>query len=190
VVVLAIDFLSSPILVLTLWSNLISTIWHFFPIFSTFGLPLEKCWDYFLDPPNYINTPPSHPPILAYSFLHLPFHLHISNDLVSSPPTYLPTHLPTKWHSYTYLPTHLPLWSYQHPTHYTSVKKCWWNQMWVLQSMWHHQMRRFDEIIAFHHVNDCVVFSFLYLLATEVPTKHHIAITTCLVISMIDPPFA
>jgi len=54
----------------------------------------------------------------------------------------------------------------------------------------HHQMRRFDGRIAFHHVNDCVVFSFLYLLATQVPIRHHPAITTCMVISMINPPFA
>jgi len=123
-----------------------------------------------LDPPNYINTTPFHP--LAYLtttnpspfFSHLSFHLHISNDLVSSPPTYLPTHPSIYQVTFIYL----PIYPYT-PTnvlHNTSVKKCWLNHMRVLQSMWHHQRTKFNEGIAFHHVNDCVILPLSYLLAT------------------------
>ncbi len=55
------------------------------------------------------NTPPyTHlPPTLVYSFSHPPSHLHISNDLVSTPPTYLPTHLRTYLPVYPYAPTNV-----------------------------------------------------------------------------------
>ncbi len=38
--------------------------------------------------------------------------------------------------------------------------------MRVLQSMWHHQRTKFNEGIAFHHVNDYVILPLSYLLAT------------------------
>jgi hypothetical protein len=77
-----------------------------------------------LTPHPPTHRPISHPPTLTYSFSHIPSHLHISNDLVSSPPNYLPIHLPTKWHSYTYLLTHLPLHT---PTHVLHITQAWGN---------------------------------------------------------------
>jgi hypothetical protein len=96
-------------------------IWFIFSTFSPPGLPQKKCWYLFLDQPNHINTTPFHP--LAYLpttnpspfFSHLSFHLHISNDLVSSPPTYLPTYPPIYLPSDIHIPTHLPLHTYQCP---------------------------------------------------------------------------
>ncbi len=54
--------------------------------------------------------------------------------------------------------------------------------------MWHHQMMKSNEDIAFHHVNDCLPLS--YLLATQVniyqtpPNQTYLPGNT-----MIDPPF-
>jgi hypothetical protein len=102
--------------------------------------------------------PPTKP--LTYYFFHLPFHQHISNDLVSSPPTYMSTHLSTKWHSYTYLlpiyPTHLPM-SY-------TLHKCGKMLMKLDVGITIHVVPQNDKIgwmyIAFHHVNDYIIFPF------------------------------
>jgi hypothetical protein len=119
-------------------------------------------------PPTH--RPISHPPTLAYSFSHLPSHLHISNDLVSFPPTYLPTHLITRWHSYTYLLTHLPLHTL--PMAYISHKLEEMSTKLDADLAIHVALSivRSNEDITFHHVNDCVILPLSYLLATQVST--------------------
>jgi hypothetical protein len=95
-------------------------------------------------PPTH--RPTSHLPTLACSFCHLPSHLHISNNQVSSPPTcpsiYLPSgiHIPTYLPIYPYTPTKvLHTTQAQGNVDETRCKYCnpcgtikWWNPMKVL----------------------------------------------------------
>ncbi len=112
---MAVDFLSSPLPVLTsLDKGNYHNLTFFFPPSQPLDFPKKNVGMFFWThlaastphPPTHRPTSPL--PTLACSFCHLPSHLHISNNQVSSPPTCLPTHLRTKWNSYTYLPTHLP----------------------------------------------------------------------------------
>jgi hypothetical protein len=85
--------------------------------------PKKQCWDVFLDPPDCIDTTPSHPPTLAYSFSHLPSHLCISNDLVSP---HLPTCPPIYLPSGTHISAYLPIYPYT-PINVLHITQAWGN---------------------------------------------------------------
>jgi len=105
----------------------VRTIWFIFSAFSTPKLPKKKCWDFFLDPLDHINTAPSHP--LTYLPATNPslffFSLTFSPTYFKWPsliPTYLPAHPSTYQVTLIYLPTY-PFTPAHLPTSYTPHKR-------------------------------------------------------------------